>query len=56
MNWLRSMGLVEEAGFETQSELLQRTILDREDERVTIPDESLNPKYLEQSNAALAWI
>ncbi len=42
--------------FETESELLQRTILDRDGERVALPEESLNPEYLAQHNAALAWV
>ena len=42
--------------FETQSELLQRTIIEQEGERIPLPDESLNPEYLEQHNAALAWV
>ncbi len=42
--------------FETESELLQRTILDREGERIALPDDSLNPEYLAQHNAVLAWV
>jgi len=42
--------------FETESELLQRTIISRAGERVSLPDDSLDPNYLEQHNAALAWV
>ncbi|WP_246084333.1 HNH endonuclease [Salinadaptatus halalkaliphilus] len=43
-------------GFETQSELLQRTIIHQDGEQVVLPDESLNPEYLAQHNASLAWV
>lgn len=41
--------------FDTQSELLQRTIINQAGERVPIPDECLNSDYLAQYNAALEW-
>jgi putative restriction endonuclease len=42
--------------FETESDLLQRTILDREGERISIPEASLKPQYVSQHNAALEWV
>ena len=42
--------------FETQSELLQRTIIEQDGERVALPDESLKPEHLEQHNASLVWV
>ena len=42
--------------FETQSEVLQRTIIEQACERVSVPDERLNPEYLTQHNTALDWI
>ena len=42
--------------FETKSDMLQRTIVDQVGERVAIPDESLNPKYVMKHNAMLEWI
>jgi len=42
--------------FETESELLQRTIINCAGERVSLPEESLDPEYLDQHNAALAWV
>ncbi|WP_233357342.1 HNH endonuclease [Halococcoides cellulosivorans] len=42
--------------FETRSELLQRTITDRDGERISIPDESLEPQYVSQHNASLEWV
>ncbi|WP_435159148.1 HNH endonuclease [Haladaptatus sp. DFWS20] len=42
--------------FETESELLQRTILDRAGERISVPDESLSPEYVAQHNATLGWV
>ncbi|SDR05773.1 HNH endonuclease [Natronobacterium texcoconense] len=42
--------------FETQSELLQRTIIEQDGERIPMADESLNPEYLAQHNAELAWV
>ncbi|WP_254534021.1 HNH endonuclease [Natrinema gelatinilyticum] len=42
--------------FETQSELLQRTIIEQDGEQVALPDECLNPEYLAQHNASLVWV
>lgn len=42
--------------FETESEVLQQTIINRAGKRVSLPDGSLDPDYLEQHNAALAWV
>lgn len=42
--------------FETQSDLLQRTILDRAGERISIPDDNLKPQYISKHNAALEWV
>jgi putative restriction endonuclease len=42
--------------FETQSDVLQRTIIDREGERISIPEESLKPQYVTQHNASLEWV
>lgn len=42
--------------FETESDLLQRTIIEREGERVSITEENLNPKYLAKHNSGLAWV
>lgn len=42
--------------FETQSDVLQRTIIKRAGERVALPDESVNPEYVAQHNAELEWV
>jgi len=42
--------------FETQSDVLQQTIIDREGERISVPDDSLNSQYVAQHNAALEWV
>ncbi len=42
--------------FDTQSDVLQQTIIDHAGERVQLPDESLDPDYLTQHNAALEWV
>jgi putative restriction endonuclease len=42
--------------FETQSDVLQETIIDRAGERISVPEESLNPQYVAQHNAALEWV
>lgn len=42
--------------FETESELLQRTILDRAGEQVPLSEVGLNPEYISQHNAALEWV
>jgi len=42
--------------FETESDLLQRTIVEREGERISIPDGSLKPQYVTEHNTALEWV
>jgi putative restriction endonuclease len=42
--------------FETQSDVLQRTIIDREGEPISIQDSNLKPYYIAQHNAALEWV
>ncbi len=42
--------------FETESDVLQRTVIDREGERIPIQEESLNTQYVTQHNAALEWV
>jgi putative restriction endonuclease len=42
--------------FETESELLQRTLLAQADERLMLPEGSIEPEYLAKHNAALAWM
>ncbi|WP_254611745.1 HNH endonuclease [Haloterrigena gelatinilytica] len=52
----RDYRLLVNPSFETQSELLQQTIIEQDGERVPLPEESLNPEYLAQHNASLAWV
>lgn len=42
--------------FETQSNLLQRTIIDCAGERVPLSDGSVEPEYFRRHNAALEWV
>ena len=42
--------------FETQSDVLQRTIIEQAGKRVSVSDESLDPKYVEQRNSAIEWV
>lgn len=42
--------------FETESELLQRTIINRAGKRVSLPNGSLNRDYITQHNAAIEWV
>jgi len=42
--------------FETQSDVLQQTIIERDGERISVPDDSLNPQFVAQHNAALEWV
>ena len=42
--------------FETDSELLQRTIIEQAGDRVSVPEESLDLEYVGQHNAALEWV
>ncbi|MFD1646870.1 HNH endonuclease [Haloarchaeobius litoreus] len=48
--------LVVQPGFETDSEVLERTILNRDGERVGVPDGAVDSKYLRQHNEGLAWV
>jgi putative restriction endonuclease len=41
--------------FETQSEVLQRTIIDRAGTQVQLPDESVDAEYVGRHNATLEW-
>jgi len=49
-------GLLDVAHVLSWSDLLQRTILNRAGERVSLPAESVHPEYLSQHNAALEWV
>ena len=42
--------------FETESDLLQRTIIDRAGERVSVRDGTLNVEYAARHNAARDWV
>jgi len=42
--------------FETQSDLLQRTLIDRAGQPVALPDGSVDPGYVSRHNAALEWV
>jgi len=42
--------------FETQSDVLQRTIIERAGEQLSLPDERLNSQYIAQHNSALEWV
>ena len=42
--------------FETESDLLRRTILDRAGEQVPLPEGSVDPEYFQRHNAALEWV
>ncbi len=42
--------------FETQSDLLQRTLIDRAGQQVGLSDESIDPSYVSRHNAELEWV
>jgi putative restriction endonuclease len=42
--------------FDTESELLERTLVERDGEHVSLPDGSVSPEYLAQHNAAIGWV
>lgn len=42
--------------FETQSDLLARTLVDRDGEQVALLEGSLDPDYLRRHNSSLAWL
>jgi len=42
--------------FETESEVLQRTIVEQAGERIPVPDAGPNPEYVARRNAALDWV
>lgn len=42
--------------FETQSDLLRRTILDRESERISVLEGSVDPDHFRRHNSKLEWV
>jgi putative restriction endonuclease len=42
--------------FETQSDVLQRTIIGRAGEQIPVAKASLNAEYVAQRNAAIEWV
>jgi len=42
--------------FETESDLLQRTLVERASEQVSLADGSVKPAYLNRHNEGLAWV
>ncbi|SIS19649.1 HNH endonuclease [Natronorubrum thiooxidans] len=42
--------------FDTESDLLQRTILNRAGEQLPVPDGAINTSYVAKHNAALEWV
>lgn len=42
--------------FETQSDWLNQTIVNRSGDRIPLPDDSVNPDYLRQRNSTLDWL
>ncbi|RRJ34227.1 HNH endonuclease [Halocatena pleomorpha] len=52
----RNYRLCVNPSFETESDLLQRTIIERAGERVELPATYLNSEYMAQHNAALEWV
>lgn len=41
--------------FETESDLLRRTLLEQDGEAVAVPDDTLSPEYLRRRNQSLDW-
>jgi putative restriction endonuclease len=41
--------------FDTDSDLLQRTIIDRDGDRILVPEASLVPEYLTEHSAVLPY-
>lgn len=44
------------SSFETQSELLQQTIVDRTGEQIPLPDGGVDQDYFRRHNARLDWL
>jgi len=42
--------------FQTRSDLLQRTLIDRAGQQVDLPDGSVDPSYVSRHNAELEWV
>lgn len=42
--------------FETRSDLLHQTLINRAEERPTMPNNSIDPDYLRQHSAVLEWL
>jgi putative restriction endonuclease len=43
-------------GFETESDLLKRTILNQAGERLSLPHEAIDRDYLREYNQSLKWL
>jgi len=42
--------------FETDSQLLQQTIIEQAGEQIQLGEERIDPEYLTQHNSTLAWV
>ena len=42
--------------FETESDVLQRTIVDQHEDHIAVPDGSLDPAYVQQHNLMIEWV
>jgi hypothetical protein len=42
--------------FDTDSQLLQQTIIEQAGEQIQVGEESIDPTYISQHNADLAWV
>ena len=42
--------------FETESQLLQQTIIEQAGEQIQLVEESIDPEYLTQHNSNIAWV
>jgi putative restriction endonuclease len=42
--------------FETESDVLQRTIVEQHGKCIAVPDETLDPAYVQQHNSTIEWV
>ena len=42
--------------FETESDVLQRTIVEQHGERIGVPDGTLDLAYVQQHNSTIEWV
>ena len=42
--------------FETESDVLQQAIIEQHGERIAVPDETLDPAYVQRYKSTIEWV